>query len=100
MNAEKMTDSGADLLRIAICKQAVYDYEKACNGIKRLEAKKKKGKFPKAEREKLESQLLSYKRLKKDAMQFFKTEWFENLAGVNEGVADKAIRELQRRHDE
>lgn len=100
MNAENMTDSGADLLRIAICKQAVYDYEKACNWIKRLEAKKKKGKLSKAEREKLERKLLGYKRLKKDAMRFFKTEWFEDLAGVNEGVADQAIMELKRRFDE
>lgn len=97
MNAEQMTDSGADLLRIAICKQAVYDYEKACKGIKRLEAKKKK--VPKEEREKVEAKLLNYKHLKKDAMRFFQSEWFKYLTDFSDGVTDQAIRELKRRFE-
>lgn len=100
MNAEQMTDSGADLLRIAICKQAVYDYEKACKGIKRMEAKKKKGKLPKEERAKVDAKLLNYKRLKKDTMRFFQSEWFKYLTDFSDGVTDQAIRELKRRFEQ
>ena len=88
-----LTDEGADLLRCAIVRQAVEDYDYVVNPKPKKIWRKVKGEKIPVPQEEIMAEL-DY--MKKELEKFFHSSWFEMLVDID---GDAIIKEIKERYE-